>query len=520
MSARRWRPRLWTVFLAVSVVILLLPLVGAWGLRVYQSVLVRRTEGDLLAQGALVAALYRRELAEARGPAPHEDAAAAQGFEPLGAELDLASDAVLPPPPDGEPAAPSEPAALEAGARVSAVLAEAQRVTLTGVRVLDRRGVVVGTSGADLGLSLASREEVLGALEGRVERRLRERTPDPLHAELSPPSRRSPLRVWVALPVRQDGRVEGAVLLARTPQDVVEALHGHRALVLGGAAAVLAAVALVSALTARFVAWPVRELLARTERVAAGDLDAARPLEHAGTQEVLELSEAFARTAQALEARNRALRDFAAHVSHEFKTPLASMRGAAELLRDHGDTMTADERSRFLGLLEADADRLSRLLSGLLQLARAETSSRSAEPLPVAPVLEPLASAFGTPESPVALDVAADATSARISPEALESIARNLLENARRHAGSAARISLAVRRAGDGEVVLEVSDDGPGISEANLARLFEPFFTTARASGGTGLGLALVRALAAAHRGRVDVASRPGSTTFRVTLPG
>jgi signal transduction histidine kinase len=98
----------------------------------------------------------------------------------------------------------------------------------------------------------------------------------------------------------------------------------------------------------------------------------------------------------------------------------------------------------------------------------------------------------------------------------LEAIAENLMVNAARHGGPCVQVRLWRV---DAETGFEVEDDGPGISVANQARVFERFFTTRRGDGGTGLGLALVRAVARAHGGDVGLVSESGRTVFRVALP-
>jgi signal transduction histidine kinase len=102
--------------------------------------------------------------------------------------------------------------------------------------------------------------------------------------------------------------------------------------------------------------------------------------------------------------------------------------------------------------------------------------------------------------------------------EQLESAASNLVENALRHGGPGVKVEVVGFTEGAWTGV-DVIDDGPGISPANLKKVFDRFFTTDRAKGGTGLGLALVRAVLEAHGGRVEVESAPGHTRFRLVLP-
>ncbi|MFO7640508.1 MAG: HAMP domain-containing sensor histidine kinase [Candidatus Competibacteraceae bacterium] len=222
--------------------------------------------------------------------------------------------------------------------------------------------------------------------------------------------------------------------------------------------------------------------------------------------------------ARHLEQRADYIRTFAAQVSHEFKTPLAAIRGAVELLQDHGDTMTPAERERFLSLLDQDAARLDRLVRRLLELARADVMQASAsDRAEVDTVVRRLATRYQESGLRVTVLEPLPSASVAMAEDVLESILSNLLDNARQHGGDA--VTVAVTGPGSGSLLIEVSDNGPGISAANAARVFEPFFTTARSQGGTGLGLAVVRSLLAAHWGDIRLAEAPVGTRLQIRLP-
>jgi len=531
----RWTPRLRTVFLVVSLVILLLPLGGIVLLRLYESVLVRRTEEQLIAQGAVVAAVFRAELrarldpeedggpygvpvaAEFRAEASPDDP-----FRPISPRLDLAVDPVLPDvAPARAAAGPADPAALAAGERLTPVLEEVQKVTLAGIRVVDFHGTVVATTRGGLGRSLAFRREVGRALRGEHVSLMRERNREGPGPPLDSISRGTGVRVYVSMPVVEEDRVWGAVVLSRTPQGVAQSLWGIRGYLAGGAAILLLAVLLVAGLTSATIVRPIRELIRRTERVAAGDAAAAEPLERPGTFEVRQISEAFARMARAQEERAGYINAFASSVSHEFKTPLTSMRGSVELLRDHLDEMTGEERDRFIGNLEADTERLERLVNRLLELTRAEMARPGGERTEVAGVLEGIAARFRAGGLEVRLSHGPGIGAVRMGREPLETVLANLVDNARRHGGPEVGLEISTRAVGEGgeRVEISVRDGGPGISEANLPRVFDRFFTTARERGGSGLGLAIVKALVEAHGGSVSLSSRPGETVVRVVIP-
>lgn len=527
----RWTPRLRTVLFTVNIVILLVPVGGIVLARLYESVLIRRTEAELIAQGAVVTAAFRQEIhreLQTRTYAPLPSAygiPAAAGietdevFEPITAGMDLATHMVLDSPPDALP--PSEPAdsiGAAAGGRLANLLIDTQKVTLAGIRIVDFNGTVVATTRTELGLNLVHREEVQRALEGVHVSLMRKRQTDEARPPADSISRGTQLRVFVLLPVVEGDRVWGAVILSRTPMNMRQSLYHIRWYIPAGILALLAVVTFVALLTSRTIGRPMRELIRQTERVARGEEGAAVPLSRPGTHEVRQVSEAVARMATALETRARYISTFASGVSHEFKTPLSSIRGAVELLRDHIDQMTPQERERFLVNLEEDVERLDRLVSRLTELARADVARPGTGETPVASVVDALVERFDGEGVRVEADVAEDAGSVSMEREILESILANLLDNARQHGGG--NVQVRVRRQADAPfLALSVTDDGPGISEGNVDKIFDRFFTTARDQGGSGLGLAIVRALVEVHGGRIRVESGPGSTRFEVLLP-
>jgi signal transduction histidine kinase len=525
-------PALRAVFVTVNLAILAVPLGGVFFLRLYESVLIRRAEAELVAQGTVIAAAFRHalahELAAGADPAgygrpaalpfvPAEEPAPGS-FAPRVASLDLTIDLVLPETPEVvAPPAPADRFAVCAGDELAPLLLEVQRVTLAGIRVTDFRGTVVATTGKDLGRSLRNRGEVLGALTGESVSCIRERVSDGPPLRLGSLSRTAAVRVHVTVPVVAGRRVWGAVVLVRTPMGVAQSLYGIRGYILAAGAVLLLVITCVSLFISFAVSRPIRALVDRAERVARGERGVAVALERPGTAEIHLLSRAVEAMTRTLERRADTIRAFASSVSHEFKTPLAAMKGAVELLADHGDGMTPPERGRFLANLEQDVTRLDRLVRGLVDLARADVVAPggSAE---VAAALAEVAARFGAEvEVP-----AADPGRARIGAPALAAVLGNLVDNARRHGGPEVAVRLramANARAGREGVAIEVADDGRGIPEADQGRVFEPFFTTAQERGGSGLGLAVVRSLVEAHGGSIALRSRPGETVFTVWLP-
>jgi signal transduction histidine kinase len=222
----------------------------------------------------------------------------------------------------------------------------------------------------------------------------------------------------------------------------------------------------------------------------------------------------FAAMADAIERRSLYLRDFAHAMSHEFKTPLTGIRGAIELLADHPE-MHPDDRSRFLANAHADAERLALLVARLLDLARADMAEPEARVTtdPV-PILARIADAHRHPDFAIDLPTPVPARIA-VPSATIEAVLTTLLENSRQAGASRVRIAITIL---PDTLLLDLSDDGPGIAPGDRARLFEPFFTTRRVEGGTGLGLAIARSLLSAAGGTIALMP-DAATTFRLELP-
>jgi signal transduction histidine kinase len=212
--------------------------------------------------------------------------------------------------------------------------------------------------------------------------------------------------------------------------------------------------------------------------------------------------------------RSHFISTFATHVSHELKSPLTSIQGAAELLRDDVDEpdMDDDDRRKFLDNIIADTDRLAKISVRLRDLARAEN--------PVAVGATRLTDALATLRSSfAALDIRAGGEldiPVRMSEENASIILSNLADNAARHGSTVLELSAARQQA---LLAVKVSDNGEGVSPNNRARIFDSFFTTRRERGGTGMGLAIVRAVLEAHGGTIRLMDSQKGAAFELTIP-
>jgi two-component system OmpR family sensor kinase len=227
------------------------------------------------------------------------------------------------------------------------------------------------------------------------------------------------------------------------------------------------------------------------------------------------------------------LRTFAADASHELRTPLAAIRGYAELARRHPGTLP-DDVAHALSRVESESARMSDLVDDLLLLARLDAGRPLADdPVDLTRLAIDAASdaRAAAPDHRWQLDLPGESVIIRGDEHRLRQVLANLMSNAASHTPPGTTVTITLAMPGSegaaagpaGMVALSVADDGPGIPPELQPELFERFVrgdsSRSRAAGSTGLGLAIVDAVVAAHRGHVQVTSRPGQTVFVITLP-
>jgi two-component system, OmpR family, sensor kinase len=403
-------------------------------------------------------------------------------------------------------------------ASLQATLAEADPNLASRLRVLDGAGVAVADSAgeAGIGIDYSERTEIQEALAGR-------------YGASTRIDEDGAFTMYVAYPIRSGGQIIGVAYTSAPTLSVTLLLREYR-LQLGWAlAAFLLATLVLAELMSRWLSRPLRYLERGTAAFAAGDF--AVRVEPVGARETRAVAEAFntmadevERVVSELKNEERRKSRFVSDVSHELRTPLTAIRGAAETLLD-GDVAPADS-DRFLSTIVRESDRLARLANDLLALQRMEGATGE---LPVRRLdldevarravagLEPLLVERGA-----TVEISGEAPAVLGDPDRLQQVVANLIDNASRVAEqSTVRVEIGTE--GD-RAVLSVLDEGPGIPEADLARLFDRFYRTQesrdRTSGGSGLGLAIVQAIVTAHAGEIEAANRPeGGARFTLRLP-
>jgi two-component system sensor histidine kinase KdpD len=210
-------------------------------------------------------------------------------------------------------------------------------------------------------------------------------------------------------------------------------------------------------------------------------------------------------------------------VSHDLRTPLGAITGAATMLLDESLALTAARRVDLARAIYEEADRLNRLVTNLLAMTRLESGDLrvTKEWVPLEEVVGSALDRFrAEPEDRrVSTVLADDLPLVPMDPLLLEQVFVNLIENALRYAPPGAPVELSARREGDA-VAVEIADRGPGLPQGSEARVFDKFFRAGARRGGTGLGLAICRGIVSAHGGTIKAANRPGGgALFTFSLP-
>lgn len=331
--------------------------------------------------------------------------------------------------------------------------------------------------------------------------------------------------VYCTSAVIRDGGLIGVVLYVVSIQDVIdtsESMQKQMAWIYG--IGIIVVVVATSVLT-RVVTRPVQQLTDVALRISAGDL--ASRAQVRGHNEIAELARTFNMMCDRLQNMDEQRSEFVSDASHELKTPLASMKILVESLL-YQDDVPEEVYKDFLADIDAEIDRLSHLITDLLLLSKMDTdqAALNLEPVDLSALvtecvdsLKPIAKAGRVTidaQVPSGLEAECDSLKMR---QALN----NLIENAIKYSQEGGHVYVTGGREG-GEVFISVEDDGVGMREEYLPHIFERFYRVdkarSRETGGTGLGLHIVRRIAVMHGGRVDVESREGiGSRFTLIIP-
>lgn len=326
--------------------------------------------------------------------------------------------------------------------------------------------------------------------------------------------------LYIGAPIYRDGHVAGALTLVEPTASIDAFLQLARPAFVRAALLTVAAAALLSLALSYWLTRPIDRLARYADDISQGKHPSFPKL---GNTEIADLGLALRRMQEALEGRQYA-EEYVQTLTHELKSPLSAIRGAAELLHEG---MPPAQQARFLANIRHEAERIAQIVDRMLELARLENRREKPdmEPVDLSAMVrtvveshEPLLTAKNLemetllPDRPVLEG----------NPFLLHQALENLVQNAIEFSPSGGKVSVAVVNERD-RVTLSVADEGPGIPDYALDRIFERFYSLGRPDTGkksTGLGLNFVREAAKSHGGTIEVTNRPqGGALAVLTLP-
>ena len=395
---------------------------------------------------------------------------------------------------------------------VAAAMAVVEETGLSRVLVTDSAGQVLYDTRETLGAvgKYTFYSEIVQALEG--------------YDAFSCSYRDGAFRSRAASPVLYQNRIFGSVYAYEYDTEQAELLEGLQSNLLKLSAGIAAAVVLLSFILSRMLTRKISALLTGIRKVREGAYEHRTHIP--GRDEIAQIGEEFNSLTDRLQTTETLRRRFVSDASHELKTPLAAIR----LLTDsilQTDNMDMETVRDFVTDIGSEAERLSRITEDLLRLTRLDSNQVDPpEVVEVAPVLEQvmrmmslLAQEKGTE---LTCQTGGDCRVLATKGE-VHQVIYNLTDNAVKYSGSHGSVRVELRRDGN-DVVLTVADNGPGIPEEDLPRVFERFYRVdkarSRAAGGTGLGLSIVQDTVTKRGGTVSAANRPeGGAVFTVRWP-
>ena len=395
---------------------------------------------------------------------------------------------------------------------VAAAMAVVEETGLSRVLVTDSAGQVLYDTRETLGAvgKYTLYSEIVQALEG--------------YDAFSCSYRDGAFRSRAASPVLYQNRIIGSVYAYEYDTEQAELLEGLQSNLLKLSGGIALGVALLSVLLSRMLTRKISTLLTGIRKVREGAYEHRTHIP--GRDEIAQIGEEFNSLTDRLQTTETLRRRFVSDASHELKTPLAAIR----LLTDsilQTDNMDMETVRDFVTDIGSEAERLSRITEDLLRLTRLDSNQVDPpEVVEVAPVLEQvmrmmslLAQEKGTE---LTCQTGGDCRVLATKGE-VHQVIYNLTDNAVKYSGSHGSVRVELRRDGN-DVVLTVADNGPGIPEEDLPRVFERFYRVdkarSRAAGGTGLGLSIVQDTVTKRGGTVSAANRPeGGAVFTVRWP-
>ena len=499
MDLRRFISKISIRLLAFNVLLVFLPAAAVSYLEIYESQLLRAQEQSMVQQGRVLAAALS-ERGPLSGPAVEPilvrlEQRTTSRIRVVDAHALLLSDTSrLGPQRESD----GTDASAEIGSRQSWLYRVGSYLFRFLEALVTEPRAVVGQEfySADRPLDGV---EVEQALEGKYGAATR----------ITPGGQRS-LTLYSAIPVTHEGSVVGAVLVSQSTFQILQDLIEVRLTVFRFLLVAVGFAAILSLLVSTTISRPLKQL--RSQAMAILDRRGRITGRFRGLNrldEIGDLSLALSELSARLEERMRFIESFAADVSHEFKNPLASIRSAAEMLKDVEDPK---ERARFATMVERDIARLESLLSGVMEISQLDVAAPGSEEESVAvPLHEVLARVVEnarrrSPGCDFELALRESSVVVVASPMRIVQIFENLVENAVSFSPKGGLVRVSLDRDGE-EALVRVEDEGSGIPQQHRDRIFDRFFSyrpdATRAKEHSGLGLAIVKAILERYGGSV-----------------
>ncbi|MFC1736876.1 sensor histidine kinase [Candidatus Hydrogenedentota bacterium] len=336
---------------------------------------------------------------------------------------------------------------------------------------------------------------------------------------------KSALYFCLACPINTDYGLVGVVYVNKTTGNIMEMLRDMKSKTIVCIVLGLLFATLISFQISRNITRPILSLTESSRIIAAGDT--AREIRVKSKDEVGQLANALGEMKRQLAGQNY-ISSFVSTISHELKTPMAAIKGACEVLQD-GAADDIEDRQRFLHNINAEAERVNRLIGELLDLSKIEATSREMTfaltdyAALVSSLIERLEPIATEKNQTVLCRIDENLPLIEVNRGRIEQVMTNLLDNAIKFTPPGGEVEVRILRE-NGHVVTVVEDTGPGINENDIGKIFERFYTGSRGSHGsiegTGLGLAIVRSIIAAHSGVISAQNKPDKgALFRFRLP-
>ncbi len=340
--------------------------------------------------------------------------------------------------------------------------------------------------------------------------------------------------LYSAMPVMRDNQVVGIVLVSRSTWRILQNLYELRIDLAKVFLWSLVFILIVAVFLTFRISYPLKKLARQTSECAdkKGRIDASLVEKFTGLKrrdEIGDLSRSFKTLIQKLDSKIRYTQAFASDVNHEFKNPLAAIRSSTEVLKDCADQ---EEKNQFTQAIIDEVTHLERLLTGVRGISKIEGADLPKETIPLQAFTKNIADSVlkNNPDTSIVIESKELPDTILIQPDYYERILSNLIENA---AGFAKHIRVQLEKITAGKtqssLIIRVSDDGPGIKEDDMAKIFDRFYSNRANSlsdsksriGHTGLGLSIVKAICDEMEGEITVGrdQELGGALFEIKIP-